>query len=92
MYDDDDKQVQSKNKSRELELLTIRNIMKTENGRSFMWRCLENCGTFSDIFCIDTLQHARNSGKRTHGLWLDSELREAAKDEYFLMLKENYNE
>ena len=76
-------------KERELELLTIRNIMKTENGRLFMWHCLQNCCTFENIFNKDTIQHSYNSGLRSHGLWLDQELREASTDDYYKMLKEN---
>ena len=78
--------------TRELELFTIRGIMKTENGRQFMYRCLQNCNTFENIFNNDAIQHAYSSGKRSHGLWLDSELREAAPDDYYKMLKENRNE
>ncbi len=78
---------------RDLELLTIRNIMKTENGRAFMFRCLENCGTFNGTFDNDTHKHAFNAGLRQHGLWLDSELRDADDDSgtdyYYQMLKEN---
>lgn len=80
---------QNYNKSRELELLSIRNIMKTENGRNFMWLSLQNCCTFESIFDTDTNQHAFNAGKRSHGLWLNAELKEAATDDYFKMLKEN---
>ena len=80
---------QKHNEARELELLAIRNIMRTENGRQFMWLCLQNCCTFESIFDKDSAQHNFNSGKRSHGLWLDSELREAATDDYFIMLKEN---
>lgn len=79
-------------KARELELLSISNIMKTENGRSFMWRCLQDCCTFENIFNKDTIQHAYQAGMRKHGLWLDAELREAATDDYYKMLKENRNE
>lgn len=75
--------------SRELELLTIRGVMKTENGRAFMMRCLQNCCTFNSVYNNDTHMHAFNSGVRSHGLWLDAELREAAPDDYFKMLKEN---
>lgn len=88
MIDDDDKRKKQKNE-RELELLTIRNLMKTENGRSFMWRCLQNCHTFENIFTGDAVQDAFKSGKRNHGLWLEDELREAATEDYFRMLKEN---
>lgn len=75
--------------ARELELLTIRNIMNSENGRAFMYSCLQNCSTFESIFNKDTAQHNYNAGLRSHGLWLDSELREAAPDSYYTMLKEN---
>jgi len=89
---DEDERGKKHHKSRELELLSIRNIMKTENGRSFVWRCLQNCCTFENIFNSDTIQHAHNAGARSHGLWLEAELKEAATDDYFKMLKEQYNE
>ena len=76
---------------RELELYAVRSTMKTENGRNFMWRCLQNCCTFNDTYTMDTHQHAYNAGQRSHGLWLERELREAAPDDYFTMLKENHN-
>ena len=85
----DEKRAESYNKIRELELLSIRNIMKNENGRAFMYRCLQNCSTFESIFIKDTHLHAFNAGARGHGLWLESELKEAATDDYFKMLKEN---
>lgn len=84
-----DEQGKKQDNTRELELLTIRTIMKTENGRSFMWRCLQNCCTFTSVFNTDPTQHVFNSGLRSHGLWLDAELREAASDDYFKMLREN---
>lgn len=88
MFDEDDKRKKQKNQ-RELELVTIRQLMKTENGRAFMWRCLQNCCTFENIFTGDQVQDAFKSGKRHHGLWLEDELREAAPEDYFTMLKEN---
>lgn len=89
MFDEENEGAKKQQKSRELELLSIRNIMKTENGRAFMWRCLQNCCTFESIFSNDAAQHAYNSGLRSHGLWLDDELRDAAPDDYYKMLKEN---
>lgn len=79
-------------KSRELELLVIRQTMKTENGRHFMWRCLQNCCVHENIFSADSVQHAYNAGMRSHGLWLEAELKEAAPDDYIKMLKEHINE
>jgi len=89
MFEDENTGAKKQQKLREIELLSIRNVMKTENGRSFMWLCLQNCSTFENIFNTDAIQHAHDAGKRSHGLWLDSELREAATDYYYLMLKEN---
>ena len=91
VFEDDNKHAKKQNKSRDLEVFSIRTIMKTENGRSFMWRCLQNCCTFENIYTNDALDHAYSSGKREHGVWLDKELREVATDDYFKMLKENYH-
>jgi len=85
MYDEEKKH----NDPRELELIAIRNTMSTEIGRTFMWRCLQNAGVFESMFSNDTNQHSFNAGKRSHGLWLNSELKEAATDDYFKMLKEH---
>jgi len=76
-------------KSRELEKYCISQVMNTENGRAFMYRCLQDCGTFENIFNVDPVLHAHSAGKRSHGLWLISELKDAALDNYFKMLKEN---
>lgn len=90
MFDEEGECSRKKQQSeRELELLTIRNIMRTESGRAFMWRCLQNCCTFENIFSKEAAQHAYNAGLRSHGIWLDGELREAAADDYYKMLKEN---
>lgn len=90
MQDDDDKKRKDKHtQDRDLELLTIRKLMGSENGRAFMWRCLQHCNIFGNIYTKDVQDHAFSSGKRDHGLWLESEILEAAPDSYYLMLKEN---
>jgi hypothetical protein len=78
-------------RSRDLELLTIRQLMKTENGRGFMYRCLQNCCVFENIFDVDPVRHAYRAGLRDHGLWLERELKEASPDDYIKMLKEHIN-
>lgn len=88
MFDENEKG-KKQQQSLELELLTIRNIMKHENGRAFMWRCLHNCCTFENVFSKDAIEHAYNAGLRSHGTWLDQELRDAATEDYYKMLKEN---
>ena len=90
MIDDDiDERKKKHNNERDLQQLVIQNFMKNEGGRAFMWRCLQNCCTFETIYSGNESQHSFNAGKRDHGVWLDQELRSAAKDNYYLMLKEN---
>jgi len=79
------------NNERELQLLTIRKLMQTENGRAFMWRQLQQTGIFSNDFDRDPVTLAFLSGQREHGVWLTSELKEAAPDEYLKMLKEHFD-
>lgn len=82
----------NKSNDRELELYTISQLMSTEHGRKFMFRCLQHCGFFENIFNIHANQHAFNAGLRSHGVWLERELREANLDNYLRMLGENENE
>ena len=76
-------------KARARESLAISNIMANEGGRSFMWRCLEVSGVFADNFDPDPYQHAANAGRRSHGIWLQSELLAVAPGSYAMMIKEN---
>tara|TARA_R110000764_G_scaffold43889_1_gene98741 strand:+ start:3762 stop:4034 length:273 start_codon:yes stop_codon:yes gene_type:complete len=78
-----------KNSQRDLEIIAMAQVLSTENGRLFMWRCLQNCSVFESIYTSDATLHAFKSGKREHGLWLAAELKEAAPESYFKMLKEN---
>lgn len=80
------------NSGRDIELLTITQIMSTKDGRSFMWRCLQNTNLYGNVFDKDTHQHAYNSGLRSHGLWLMGEIQEAVPGSYLTMIRENTNE
>ena len=80
-----------KNNERELELHTIQQIMSTENGRLFIYRCLQYCGTYGSIFSNDSMKHAYNSGLRDAGIWIENEVKEATIDNYLKMIKENEN-
>ena len=77
--------------AREIDLLDIANIMSTKGGRKFMWRNLELSGIFADNFDDDPYRHAHNAGQRSRGLWLQSELMEAAIGSYSTMVEENSN-
>jgi len=77
------------NNPRSLELHTIRTLMNTKDGRSFMMRCLQHCGTYDSVFEKDPFKHAHNSGMRDFGVWLERELKEAADESFLIMLREN---
>jgi hypothetical protein len=79
----------SNSNDRELELLTIRKLMQTENGRAFMWRSLQQTGIFTNDFDQNPVMLAYFSGQREHGAWLTNELKEAALDEYLKMIREH---
>lgn len=74
---------------RELEKLEIQRIMNTEGGRDFMYRILMQAGTFDSTFDSNPYTHAKNSGRRENGLWLDYELKSIAPASYLTMLKEH---
>lgn len=82
----------NRNKKRELELLTIRNIMSTENGRDFLYGQLYEAGVFISSFNADPILHAFIAGKRENGLRLEAELKEAAPKDYIRMLQEKIDE
>ena len=74
---------------RAAELLAISNVMSSEGGRDFIWRCLQTTGYLYSTFDRDSLIHAYNAGKRDSGLWLEAEIKEASPDLYLKMLKEH---
>jgi hypothetical protein len=76
-------------KKQDLESLAVQNFMKFEAGRDFMWKHLQLCGVFENIFDTDTIKHAYNAGKRQAGLQLDSDLKEYAPASYMKMIEEN---
>lgn len=80
------------NNARDLEILEIEGIMRTEGGRKFLMRILERANTFGDTFDNDPYTHARNSGMRSVGTWLDQELKEVNIDMYQRMIKEYHDE
>ncbi len=79
----------SENSQRSEELHDIRDLMKTKNGRSFIFRCLQHCGTYVNVFDKDPFVHAHSSGMRAHGVWLEREVKEAADESFLIMLREN---
>ena len=71
------------------ESLTIESLMRTEHGRSWMWKRLQSCGVFETMFDRDPIKIAYNAGRRDAGLELDREIRESAPGYYVKMIEEN---
>lgn len=82
---------ESKDHARNVELLDISGIMKTESGRKVMARILQAAGTFSPTYHQDPHRCAQLSARRDLGLWLVDELKEAAPAQYLTLLKEEMN-
>lgn len=78
--------------SRDLELLALKGIMSTKDGRSVIARLIELAGTHNDTFNSDPYKHAYNTGKRSQGVWLQNEVSTHFKGFYLLMLEEVQNE
>lgn len=85
---DDEKKV----KKKDPDILAVANIMRTEEGRGFIFRQLQSDGVFESIFDIDPIKHAHRSGKRDSGLRLDRVVRESDPDNYIKMIQENIDE
>jgi hypothetical protein len=89
-YNLDDKP-KNQSKTRAAELHAMRDILRTNQGRDFMWRLLQQTGIFDTCFDKDPVVHAFKAGCRESGLWLQRELRDASTDLYLKMLKEHEN-
>lgn len=71
------------------EELVVYNLMRTEDGRAWVWKHLQNNGVFESMFDHDPIKHSFNAGKRSSGLDLECDLKEFAPDYYLKMLQEN---
>lgn len=54
--------------------IEIREVLKTYEGRSLMWRIMEECGIYRTSFTGDALQTAFLEGQRNIGLWVLTEI------------------
>jgi len=75
--------------ARNLELMAIQDIMSKKDGRAFMFRLMEHSGVFQDTFHADSAISAYKSGRRSNGLFLESEIKQAAPENYIKMIQEH---
>lgn len=74
--------------SRKDELKDIRAILKTHEGKRFVWRMLEKCKTFSSVWESSAKIHY-NAGQQDIGHFLMAEIVNADENLLFEMMKEN---
>lgn len=62
---------------RQKEIDDVRKILKTPEGRRFIWRQLSKCGLFRNSFTLNSNQTGFNEGQRNIGLDLLNDVNEA---------------
>lgn len=75
-------------KARELELADLRELLKTESGRRFVFRVMGYCKLFSDIWDPSSRIHF-NAGIQHVGNWLLAEVTASDEESFFTMMREN---
>ena len=64
-------------------------LLSSEQGRRIAWRILQQSLVTSPVFSQNAMVMSSNAGKQELGLWLQSQLRDADRDNYFKMQDEN---
>jgi hypothetical protein len=78
-------------KNTDSESLVVYGLMSTENGREWVYKHLQDCGVFENIYDADTHKHAYSAGKRQAGLHIESDLKSHAPAYYLKMIEEQIN-
>lgn len=68
------------------------NVMRTEEGRRFVYQILKACGVCAPSFNTNALTMAFNEGKRAIGVALVEQLRQSSNEFYSTMLEEQSGE
>lgn len=74
--------------ARDIELNDIRTILRSKEGRRFMWRLMGHCGVYKTSFTGNSHTFF-NEGQRNIGLFLNAEIGEASPEAMIEMIKEN---
>ena len=77
---------------RDRELSDLRFILKTPEGRRFIWGLLSTAGIFHSSFSLNDAQTNFNEGRRSIGLKYLSDLMETKPDAYLYMQQEHSSE
>ncbi len=76
---------------RELELVILRTVLSTAEGRALMWRLMTHCKTFNSVMAegVDRIQYL--AGKQDVGHFLQAEVLAAGDELYLAMQGEAYD-
>ena len=80
---------EDKNTRQDPDELVVCNIMRSPDGRAYMFRKLQSCSVFETMFSDDPIKHAFNAGLRESGVQLNRELMHFALSDYLKMIEEN---
>lgn len=69
----------------------LRQLLKQDYGRRFIWKILTHCGVFESIWHPSALIHY-NSGRQDVGHWLLAQVNDAQLDAILIMMTENAKE
>jgi hypothetical protein len=64
-------------RERQKEIDDVEKVLKTPEGRRFIWRMLSRTGIYRNSFSLNSNQTAFCEGERNIGLWLINEVNEA---------------
>lgn len=71
------------------ELNDVRTVLSNASGMRFMWRLLEQCNVFGELYSKDTSRLYYRTGKRDCGLFIMSEITEADENLLLKLMKNN---
>lgn len=68
----------------------VQQVLKSPEGRRFIWRVLSKCGTFSESFNVNNPRLTDfNEGQRSIGIYLLAMINDADTTAYFRMFNEH---
>lgn len=74
------------------ELMDVRTVLATEEGRRFVWRVLEECKVFRTVKASDDSTTNYNAGKQDVGHFVMDEMLEARPNAFIEMMSEAQQE
>ena len=87
--EENEKRTLEEKRRRAKEISDLRRILKTPEGRRFIWRLWSKCGIFRNPFHLNSNQHSKNSGRMSIGQELLFDVNEASVTAFAKMQNEH---